>query len=147
MMKATHGGCLCGGTRYAFSSNILSCYACHCTDCQKRTGASFILNAIVPKTELNITQGSPEEVTWDIGKSTMCPDCGTHLWAVANLVPDFALIRVGTLDDTSWVDPVAHIWTRSAQPWIRFNDNAKQFAGMPENPLELIDLWAQRNAR
>jgi hypothetical protein len=27
-------------------------------------------------------------------------------------------VRAGTLDDTSWLRPTRHIWTRSKQPWI-----------------------------
>jgi hypothetical protein len=27
-------------------------------------------------------------------------------------------VRGGTLDDTSWIEPVGDIWLRSAQPWI-----------------------------
>ena len=26
-------------------------------------------------------------------------------------------VRSGTLDDTSWIEPVGDIWTRSALPW------------------------------
>jgi hypothetical protein len=29
-------------------------------------------------------------------------------------------VRSGTLDDTSWVEPVGDIWTKSAQPWVKF---------------------------
>ena len=29
-------------------------------------------------------------------------------------------VRAGTLDDTSWLRPTRHIWTRSKQPWIAF---------------------------
>ncbi len=27
-------------------------------------------------------------------------------------------VRSGTFDDTSWIEPVGDIWTRSAQPWV-----------------------------
>jgi hypothetical protein len=29
-------------------------------------------------------------------------------------------LRAGTLDDTSWVQPVGDTYTRSAQPWVKF---------------------------
>ncbi len=29
-------------------------------------------------------------------------------------------LRAGTLDDTSWVQPVGDTFTRSAQPWVQF---------------------------
>jgi hypothetical protein len=28
------------------------------------------------------------------------------------------VVRGGTLDDTSWLRPTTHFWTRSAQPWV-----------------------------
>ena len=138
------GGCLCGEIRYSFSCDILSCYACHCTDCQTRSGAAFTLTAIVPKSEIQIANGTPKIIDWSIGTCMVCEACGVQLWVVADIVPDFALMKIGTLDDTSWVEPVAHIWTSSAQPWIRFDENAKKFPGMPENPVELVELWTQK---
>lgn len=34
-------------------------------------------------------------------------------------------VRSGTLDDTSWVEPVGDIWTRSAQPWALSGDRIR----------------------
>ncbi len=143
MTTERQGGCDCGNVRYAFSCDILSCYACHCTDCQTRSGAAFTLTAIIPKSEIRVTKGEPQEARWKIATTQICGNCGVTLWGIAPLVPDFALVRVGTLDDTAWANPIAHIWAASAQPWIRFNDNAKKFPGQPENPLELLELWTQ----
>jgi hypothetical protein len=33
----------------------------------------------------------------------------------------FRTVR-GTLDDTSWLRPTAHFWTRSKQPWVVLPD-------------------------
>ena len=144
MSVERHGGCSCGELRYTFSCDILSCYACHCLDCQTRSGSAFTLSAIVPASALSVTKGIPKKVSWEVAISTMCSNCGIHLWSIPNSMPDFATIRVGTLDDTTWVNPVAHIWTVSAQSWVRFNGNAKQFARQPKDPKELLKLWAQR---
>ena len=58
--------------------------------------------------------------------------------------PDMVIVRPGTLDDTSWLRPVAHIWTRSAQPWIEFPKGVAQFEMQPA-PGELARLWQQRS--
>lgn len=34
----------------------------------------------------------------------------------------FRNVRAGTLDDTSWLRPTVHFWTRSKQPWIVLPD-------------------------
>ena len=52
----------------------------------------------------------------------VCPDCG--VWLFGNPRPGtkrpgtVRVVRGGTLDDTSWVRPTTHYWTRSAQPWL-----------------------------
>ena len=39
---------------------------------------------------------------------------------MAGLVLSLQSLDAGTLDDTSWLRPAAHIWNRSAQPWMQF---------------------------
>jgi hypothetical protein len=38
------GGCVCGATCYRLTAEPLTLYACHCTDCQKRSGSAFGLS-------------------------------------------------------------------------------------------------------
>lgn len=33
----------------------------------------------------------------------------------------------GTLDDTSWLRPTIHVWTRSAQPWVILPEGSTVF--------------------
>ena len=40
-------------------------------------------------------------------------------------------LRAGTLDDTSWVQPVGDTYTRSAQPWVHFVDGGLQAETLP----------------
>jgi hypothetical protein len=49
------------------------------------------------------------------------------------------------LNDTTWLRPIAHVWTRSAQPWFVFPQGIAQYATQPEDLLELVSLW--RNLR
>jgi hypothetical protein len=42
-------------------------------------------------------------------------------------------VRAGTLDDTSWLKPTAHIWTRSKQPWITLPEGDRCFETQPED--------------
>jgi hypothetical protein len=37
---------------------------CHCTDCQKWTGAAYTSNVVVPRTAFKVTKGHPKE--WDV---------------------------------------------------------------------------------
>ena len=145
MAEMKEGGCACGDIRYQFSCEPLSCYACHCTDCQTRSGAAFTLTTIVPLAEVNVTRGDPGMFEHEIGNFVNCKRCGSRLWSIWHALPDFALVAAGTLDDTSWVRPVAHLWTGSAQSWIGLNDDAATFEGQPEDPTILIELWNKRH--
>jgi hypothetical protein len=40
-------------------------------------------------------------------------------------------VRAGGLDDTSWLRPTRHIWTRSKQPWVAFAEGDELFEGQP----------------
>jgi hypothetical protein len=41
-------------------------------------------------------------------------------------------VRAGTLDDTSWLQPTAHFWTRSKQPWIVLPEGDSVFETQPD---------------
>jgi hypothetical protein len=50
-------------------------------------------------------------------------------------------VRAGTLDDTSWVRPIAHIKLASAQAWERVPNNAVCFEAMPNDFPALARKW------
>lgn len=146
MAQKREGGCDCGDIRYAFSCEPLSCYACHCSDCQTRSGAAFSLSVVVPLNEINVTKGKPLDYPANTAAVfKYCHRCGVHLWGVPYVAPDFATVRAGTLDDTSWLSPVAHIWTQSAQSWFELGENTVKFDGQPEDPMILIELWTKQH--
>jgi len=68
-----------------------------------------------------------------------CMECGTALWFSS---PDYAgivALKPGTLDDTSALRPVAHLWYQSAQPWLNVGDDLPVYQTQP--PLsELLEL-------
>jgi hypothetical protein len=70
--------------------------------------------------------------------------CGTRLWGEPVVASSFVVFQPGTLDDTSWLRPVAHIWARSAQPWVTFAPDARVYETQPAEFRELVDLWRGR---
>jgi hypothetical protein len=115
------GGCSCGAIRYEIASFPLLLYTCNCTDCQTTSGSAFALNMPVLTESFRIMQGSPKgwrrpspsgaDVT-----SWFCADCGGRIYGERKGRPETINIRAGTLDDTKWLTPVAHLFLRSAQP-------------------------------
>ena len=51
------------------------------------------------------------------------------------------MVKPGTLDDTRWLRPVGHIWTRSAQPWFPLPPDAVNYDMQPPNLERLIAAW------
>jgi hypothetical protein len=49
-------------------------------------------------------------------------------------------VKPGTLDDTSWLHPIGHIWTRSAQPWVPIPQDSVIFESHPD-VNGLIEAW------
>ena len=43
----------------------------------------------------------------------------------------YVFLKVGSLDDASWVQPEMHIYTAARQPWIKMADGLPEFEGAP----------------
>ena len=148
--KAPYSGrCLCEAVHFRVTQEPLTIYACHCTDCQKRSGSAFGLSMWIHRSAIEVTKGEPaiHKSTGADGKlrlAKICGQCGTRMWSEPPARPDFAVMRPGTLDDTSWVQPVAHIWTRSAQPWFVFPEGVPKYEKQAGSLDVLIDLWRNR---
>jgi hypothetical protein len=115
------GGCVCGQTRYALNGAPLLAYVCHCHDCQKRSGSAFALSLLVRSADVAVA-GATEVIpmTSPSGRQVdhhVCPRCRLRLFGRGPASPDFTTLRAGTLDDTSWIVPIAQIWAESALPW------------------------------
>ncbi len=142
------GGCSCGAIRYEIASFPLMLYTCNCTDCQTRSGSAFALNMPVRASGFRILQGEPKpwRHTSPSGvevASRFCGDCGAHLYGERSGRAEIVNVRAGTLDDTSWLVPAAHFFTRtaSAQSWVQAVAGASCFDTQPDGWGELLPAW------
>ena len=71
-----------------------------------------------------------------------CPICHTRAWH-AQSVPGQLTIMAGTLDDTSWLVPVAHIWTRTKQAGVILEEGILSFDGPPPNRELMIEAFGR----
>jgi len=145
------GRCVCGAVQYRVTAEPLTLYACHCTDCQALSSSAFRISMPVLRDAVEILRGAPEPFAYSpIGASTKhgrrCAACSTWLWGEPERLPQVVVIRPSTLDDRSWVDPVAHIWVRSAQPWVRIPDGVLTFDGQPPDERVLVRAWRARHS-
>ena len=146
------GGCECAEIRYRLTSDPVTLYACHCTDCQTATGSSFALSMFVTRDSIELLQGEPQLREFDLPdgrkrRAFVCPRCGTQLWSDRRRLPNLLNLQPGTLDDTSWFQPIGHIWTRSAQHWVTIPPDALRYEKQPDDPLPLVQAWKSRDAR
>ncbi len=130
------GGCHCGALRYSLTAPPLMIYNCHCTNCQKITGSAFTLAATVPETTFAFVKGAPRRVEWNADSGArryglFCGDCGSRIVNGAEPSGGYLSLRAGTFDDTSWIEPVGDIWTKSAQPWVKLG--ALTVEGQPKD--------------
>lgn len=141
------GGCSCGAVRYEIATMPIAIYACHCTDCQRRSGSAFAINVPVRAATLRIVKGSPKgwhttSLSGIAATAWFCGECCVRLYGERKDGLDVLTIRAGTLDDTSWVRPAAHYFMRSAQPWEAISGEAKCFDTFPTDIGEIQAIIA-----
>jgi hypothetical protein len=122
--RPLEGGCTCRAVRYRMTSAPLFVHCCHCRWCQRETGASFALNAMIEADRVEVLQGQPEIVNTPSNsgkgqKIARCPTCRIALWSnYAGAGDAVRFVRVGTLDEPERLPPDIHIFTASKQPWV-----------------------------
>ena len=146
------GGCQCGRIRYRLQGEPRTLYACHCRDCQKQSASAFGMSLIVAAGDLQWTDGADLLRTWDtrggdgtVKRCAFCPECGTRLYHGSQRPDDLVSLKAGSLDDTGWLEPVAHIWLERAQPWVEADaEKYACFAREPGDRDELERRWRER---
>ena len=124
MSESFDGGCDCRFVRYRMTGRPLFVHCCHCRWCQRESGASFALNAMIEAKRVDLVAGEPEMVLTpsESGKGQKiwrCPRCRIALWSnYAGAGDVVRFVRVGTLDDPDRFPPDIHIFTASKQPWV-----------------------------
>ena len=118
------GGCDCGFIRYRMATRPLVVHCCHCRWCQRESGASFALNAMIEADRVIHLGGEPEiiDTPSNSGKGqkiARCQKCRIAVWSnYARAGPVIRFVRVGTLDQPDHLPPEIHIFTASKQPWV-----------------------------
>jgi len=118
------GGCTCRFVRYRITTKPLFVHCCHCRWCQRETGASFALNALIEADRVQLLQGEVEIINTPSNsgkgqKISRCPRCRIAVWSnYAGGGDAVRFVRVGTLDEPDRLPPDIHIFTASKQPWV-----------------------------
>lgn len=141
------GGCDCRAVRYRLECRPLFVHCCHCRWCQRETGASFALNAMIEADRVQLRQGEVEVINTpsQSGKGqkiSRCPRCHIAVWSnYAGGGDAVRFVRVGTLDEPDRLPPDIHIYTTSRQPWVVLPPNTP---AVPEY-YKASQLWSQES--
>lgn len=105
------GRCLCGKVSYEVRGEPLRVGLCHCADCRKESGSSFVTFAVWPSSSF----ASRGEIALYRGRG-FCPACGARLFNPGEAETE---IRVGSLDDApAALTPQYEIWVVRREPWL-----------------------------
>ncbi|MGH8744918.1 MAG: GFA family protein [Burkholderiales bacterium] len=139
MSSPLAGGCLCGAIRYTVEVPIAELRACHCTHCQKTSGAASSVNTTIPSAAFHVTRGTPKRYAAkaDSGRTLyrhFCGDCGSPIYSQRATTPETVGLRAGTLDSGQNMKITVNIWTASARPWAYIDPASRRFPGQPDAP-------------
>ena len=129
---ALPGSCLCGGVRFEVTEPPLGASYCHCTRCQRRTGAGASAQARVAPGSVRVLSGKELVRVWEpangFGKA-FCSECGSHLWSVEPESGEQWSVRLGAFDEDPGVRPGYRQFTAYAAAWEPIPDD-----GLPRHP-------------
>lgn len=123
--------CSCGGLTLTLTGPSKLVVACHCLDCQRRTGAPFGVGAFYPADVVAIS-GAPKEFIREAasgGKvhNYFCPACGSTVYWKADRLPSMFGVAVGALADPNHPPPVRSIFEQSKHDWVQIDAAADHF--------------------
>lgn len=135
-MTAREGGRQCGAVRYRLTGEPKFLAACHCKECQRQSGSAFGMSLLMGAQDFQLLSGELKvfERSSESGRTigcAFCPECGVRIYHEPRYVEGVLNIRAGTLDDTSWLQPQVHVWTRSKQPWLELPEGTSTHDTQP----------------
>ena len=128
------GKCLCGAVRYESALPTAFMGKCYCEDCSNESGTGHITTVAVPDAGLKVIGAFSEYTKGSDDGSRLtkffCPQCGSTLFMRPEKLNGLAVIRAGTLDDRSVIEPQLQMYVSRAPAWDRPDPNIKSFPEM-----------------
>ncbi len=123
--------CSCGAVTLTLAERAKVVVACHCLDCQRRTGAPFGVGAFYPSDSVAIS-GIAKEFTRDAAsggkvRTYFCPNCGSSIYWKADNLPSMIGVAVGALTDSNYPAPVRSVFEQSKHDWVQIDGPVEHF--------------------
>jgi hypothetical protein len=126
------GGCNCGAVRFEVSEPFVGSTYCHCTRCQRRTGAGASANGRAAPGSFRIVQGEDRVRAWkpETGAAKyFCGECGSALFSATTDDPPAIGVRLGAIDGDPGIRPSLRQFVAYAAIWEDIPDD-----GLPRYP-------------
>lgn len=129
------GRCLCGAVTYEADGEPVVVAHCHCTDCQRLSGAGHTTGAMFAADSVRVrgrvSEFRLESAARNVVIRSFCPGCGSPLFGRNEGMPGFVTVAVGTLDDPDGVQPQVVVFARSRRSWDHRDDALPTFDAQP----------------
>jgi hypothetical protein len=123
--------CQCGQLSVNLPGPSSSVVACHCSDCQRRSGSPFGVLAYYPDESVKITGEATRyerpTATGGTFETFFCPACGSTVYARAGKHPTLIGITVGAICDPTYPAPVRSVWEEGKHDWVVIPEPAQHF--------------------
>jgi hypothetical protein len=114
--------CSCGALRIEAEGDPAAVVACHCRECQRRTGSVFGVGAYYQRALISINGQSSVYVRAAAAgrkfRTHFCPTCGTSLYWETDRYPALVGIAVGGFCDPEFPTPSRSVWEQTKHHWV-----------------------------
>jgi hypothetical protein len=135
MSESYTGGCACGAIRYEISGEPVVMNDCQCRQCQRESGTGHASHLTFPSTTVKV-QGEAQH--WDmvgdngtVKTRAFCPTCGSPVYMTFPDMPDFFVVRAGSLDDPDRYKPQMVFWSAGGYAWDHIDPALPSLDKMP----------------
>jgi hypothetical protein len=123
MLPNRSAQCQCGLVTIGCEGEPVRVSACHCFDCQKRSGSAFATQARFKSTQVEIAGETRCFIrVGDSGTEIsqyFCPTCGTGMYYQLASEPELLAVAVGLFSDLEFPAPQFSMWEKRKHHWVQ----------------------------
>ncbi len=124
--------CQCNQLMIELPEHPLLTIACHCVDCQRRTGAPFGVLAYYRADQIAIDGEakvySRKSAEGNEVETFFCPVCGSTVYLKLAKQPDLVGVALGAIADPAFTAPTWSVWERFKHHWIDMPTGIQRFS-------------------
>jgi hypothetical protein len=124
--------CSCGVLRVEAEGDPVTVVACHCRECQRRTGSVFGVGAYYPRDNIRVSGQSKVYIrnAAEDRKFTshFCPTCGTSLYWYTDRHPAQIGVAIGGFCEPDFPAPVRSVWEQTKHHWVALPEGLEHYA-------------------